>query len=207
LAAKDGRGKQHEHILSAVGEAHCDRLAEVTQLIVITGPIGAGKSVVANSLADRFAAADLSAVSVDLDDVVAMLRAPLDQLESSWDCARRIHGSLTAAWFRSGVDAVIAHGPFYTAAEIAAVVADLPGSAPRRVMLRVPFDVAFERVKDDPMRGLSKDPRFLRATHDRFCELLPSMPACEWDFDTTKIPVSGIVATLADAMIPNMDAC
>jgi len=54
----------------------------VTQLIVITGPIGAGKSVVANSLADRLAAADLPAVSVDLDDVV--LRAPLDKFESSW---------------------------------------------------------------------------------------------------------------------------
>ncbi|MBA3764763.1 MAG: hypothetical protein H0X05_04555 [Actinobacteria bacterium] len=174
----------------------------MAELIVISGPIGAGKSTVANGLGRRFVDSGLSAAVVDLDDVVAMIRAPLELFDWSWERARRIHGQVIAAWLHSGVHAVIAHGPIHTAAEDAALVADIPGLVPRRVRVRAPYDVALERIKDDLTRGVSKDPTFLRSAHERFCELLPSIPACEWDFDTTRISATEITDTLRTALIP-----
>jgi shikimate kinase len=175
----------------------------VAELIVITGPIGAGKSTVARGLADRFRTAGCSAAFPDVDDVIAMLAAPPEEFESSWRHARRVHGALIAAWLRSGVDAVIAHGPFYTADETAALLADVShGQTQRRVMLLAPFEVALARVALEPERKMSKDPAFLRWAHERFNELHDDIPACEWVFDTTLMPVDAIVTALADSLVP-----
>ena len=152
----------------------------VVQFIVITGPIGAGKSTVARGLAERFRAVGLSAVAVDADDVFATLSAPPEELEVSWWRARRVHGALIAAWLCSGVDAVIAHGPFYTPAETAALLADISAShVQRRVMLLVDYETALGRVAQESDRKRSKDPEFLSSTHERFNELLPAIPTCE----------------------------
>ncbi len=59
-----------------------------------------------------------------------MLRAPLDRFEHSWRGARMVHGELVAAWLRTDVDIVIAHGPFYTADETAAVLDPVPPVVP-----------------------------------------------------------------------------
>jgi shikimate kinase len=176
-------------------------LREVAKLIVITGPIGAGKSSVAQGLAKRFHSAGRSVACVDLDDVVDTLSAPLEDFETSWRNARRGHGALIGAWLRSGVDAVIAHGPFYTAEETDALLAEVPPTQERSwVMLLVPFEVAFERIKDDSDRFWSKDRDFLRRAHERFNELQREVPQCEWNFDTTHMSAGAIVSALSDAL-------
>jgi thymidylate kinase len=174
----------------------------VAKLIVITGPIGAGKSSVAQGLAKRFHSAGCSVACVDLDDVVETLSAPLQNFETSWRRARRVHGALIGAWLRSGIDAVIAHGPFYTAEERAALLAEVPQRQEQCcVMLLVPFEVAFERIKDDSDRFWSKDRDFLRRTHERFHELLSEVPQCEWNFDTTQMSADEIVSALAGSLV------
>lgn len=141
----------------------------MSQLVVITGPIGSGKSTVADGLADHLQAVGRSAVSVDLDEVVSMLRAPLDRFERSWQQARVVHGALVAAWLHAEVDVVIAHGPFYTDEETAALLDPVPPTiAPRRVMLLAPYETALARVAVDARREASRDPNFLRSTHERF---------------------------------------
>ena len=171
-------------------------------LVVITGPIGAGKSTVAHGLADRYKAVGLSAAVVDVDDVMEALYAPLERYDKSREQLRGVHGALTAAWIRAGVDAVIVHGPFHAAAETSTVMREVPDDVvARRVMLLVPYDVALDRVHDDSARGISKDPSFLRSTHDRFARLLPDIPPCEWVFDTTTTAVADIVSRLAHDLI------
>ena len=73
-------------------------------------------------LAERFREAGRSAAVVDLDEIVAMLHAPLENVEQSWERAREVHGRLVGEWLSSGVDAVIVDGPFYSQSETAALM-------------------------------------------------------------------------------------
>jgi shikimate kinase len=172
------------------------------QLVVITGPIASGKSVVATALADRLSGAGLSAAVVDLDATVAMVHAPPEELERTWDRAREVHGRLVGQWLSSGVEAVIAHGPFYSPSETSVLSRHVPtGIAVRRVMLLATYEVALDRVASDPSRGLSKDPTFLRSTYKRFFHLLPNIEVCEWTFDTTRSSVGDIVTTITDSFL------
>jgi thymidylate kinase len=68
-------------------------------------------------------------------------------------------------------------------------------------MVLVPFDVAFDRIKDDSDRFWSKDRDFLRRTHERFSELLSEVPRCDWNFDTTRMSVVEIVSALAGSIV------
>lgn len=169
-------------------------------LVVITGPIGAGKSTVSDGLGRRFKAAGIAAAVVDLDDVVFMQHAPVAEMEQSWARGRAAHASLVSAWLEAGVDAVIAHGPFHTPDDLSALYRGVPaGIRPRLVMLLVPYEVALARVSVDGSRGIaagSRDPAFLRRTHERFNQVVGSLPQSEWTFDTVEASPETIVDTL-----------
>lgn len=169
---------------------------------MVTGPIGAGKSTVARGLGKRYRAAGLSAAVVDFDDVFSMGSSSTEQSQGSWRRAQRVHGALIGSWLRSGIDAVIAHGPFYAEDECAALLAEVPPSQVSRwVMLLASYEVALERVtRDKHPRNRSKDPVFLRATHERFNDLLPDIPRCEWVFDTSLLSADEIVSALGDCL-------
>jgi shikimate kinase len=174
----------------------------MTQLVVITGPIASGKSVVSTALADRLRAAGLSVAVEDLDDTVATMDASSEELELTWNKAREVHGDLVGELLASGVDAVIAHGPFYSKSDNFSLMRQAPaGIAVRRVMLLATYDVALERVAGDSSRGLSKDPSFLRSTYERFDQLLPDIEVCEWTFDSTASSVVEIVTTISEALL------
>lgn len=172
------------------------------QLVVITGPIASGKSVVVTALAHRLSGAGLRAAVVDLDDTVAAEQTVPEELDRTWDRARAVHGRLVGQWLSCGVDAVIAHGPFYSASETSALLRMVPtGIVARRVMLLATYEMALERVASDPSRGLSKDPEFLRSSYERFYHLLPDIEACEWTFDTTESSVGDVVITITNALL------
>lgn len=170
----------------------------MAHLVVVIGPIAAGKSTIAAALADRLAADGRTAAVVDIDDVVLSQRTPIDQLAATWERGRAVHGDIVGLWLRSGVDVVIAHGPAYTDDETAALMAAVPPGTPvLRVMLLVPHDVARARVADDPTRIFSRDPAFLRRTHDRFADLLPTIDACDRTYRTDDVDIAAIVDDLA----------
>ncbi|GEM_PF-1500734 len=179
-------------------------ITSVPELVVVTGPIASGKSAVTKALADRLGKAGRSAAVVDLDDIVAMLHAPPENVEQTWETAREVHGRLVGEWLSSGVDAVIVDGPFYSPSETAALMQCVPtGIAARRVMLLATYDLALERVARDPSRGVSKDPVILRLLYEEFARQLPSIDPCEWNFDTSECSVDDVVTTVASALLAN----
>ncbi len=174
----------------------------VAELIVVTGPIGAGKNTVSEGLAARLRSGGRSAAVVDLDDVVEMETTWSELSAASWRRAQRVHGALVGAWLRSGIDTVIAHGPFFTADDRAALSADTPPSqAARWMLLLASFEVALERVARDTYRNLSKDTEFLRAAYRQFDGLRAEIPPCEWTFDTTRMSADEITSMLAASLL------
>jgi RecA/RadA recombinase len=169
----------------------------VGEVVAITGPIGAGKSTVAARLAALLAAAGTIVAVADLDDLWLELRAPGDDLDATWLRARQAHAALVTGWLAAGVEVVVVHGPFLTAPERGPLVGALDGTPLRWALLDVTYEVALDRVADDPERGLSRDPAFLASTHARFAELRPEMAPCAWTVDTTTTDADGAAARIA----------
>jgi shikimate kinase len=154
-------------------------------LVIIVGPIASGKSTVATMLGTRLRAAGRPVAVVDVDDVVDTIGGfPVPQ--TRFRDAQLVHGSLVGAWLTHGMD-VIAHGPFYDADEIEAVLHAVPdGVQARWVHLHITYQTALERVTNDPSRRLSKHPEFLQRTYERAEALQPALPVAEWRFDTNE---------------------
>lgn len=169
-------------------------------LVIIAGPIGAGKSTVADLLGKKLAASDdATAAVVDLDDVAFMQRGvPAHKL---WRRAAIAVRSLVDGWFSAKTDAVVAHGPFFEAEGYHVLLDGLGDEvAVRHVLLRVTYEAALARVAGDPGRGASKDPAFLRSTHERFATLGAALPDPEFVFDTEKVSAEEIAEELAGSV-------
>lgn len=183
-----------------LGRAH-GTVQPMRQLVVLTGPIGSGKSTVAERLGHGCAAAGLTAAIADLDDIAFSHRGAID-LPDFWRRAGVAHVGLVEGWFAAGVDIVIAHGPFLeseTYEELFATVE--PDGRAHHVLLVVTVEVALARVIADADRGphaASRDPAFLRATHEAFAELAPRLPQVDLALDATAIGASDIAARIMD---------
>jgi energy-coupling factor transporter ATP-binding protein EcfA2 len=157
----------------------------VAHLVVLVGPVGAGKSTVAGRLAQLVRQNGMTAADVDMDDV-AFMQCGGDDLDEFWRRAAVATAGLIRAWFDAGVDVVITHGAFFESdgfeilqrAQSAAV--DV-----HHVLFRVDPEVAVIRVRDDPTRGISRDPTFVRDSNARLRRLSGGFPVMTLDIDTT----------------------
>ena len=124
-------------------------------LIVINGPIGAGKSAVSKILAAEIRLEGYSAAVFDLDDLYFMIGHRSMDSPDFWRAARRGAASLSDSFIASGIDCVILEGPFWNEAERMAYQAHLTQSGePRYITLLVSFDEALRRVRDDTCRTI-----------------------------------------------------
>ncbi len=73
----------------------------MAQLVVITGPIAAGKNTVALRIAEGLTALGRLAVLVDVDDVAAMVACPGAAAAGLWFAAHQAHGVLVGAWMQT----------------------------------------------------------------------------------------------------------
>lgn len=171
-------------------------------LILITGPIGAGKNTVASLVAAELRAGGRSTAVVDLDDVVFMQGFDLD--DAGWWRGRVAHAALTGGWFRAGIDTVIAHGPICTTDEMEALVADIPAElVPHRALLRVPLEESIKRVLTDTTRRPEAGSRvvsFLSGAYEHFAKVEMELPL-RWDFDTTTLSPGEISATISGDLL------
>jgi hypothetical protein len=177
---------------------HADATVGVmADLVMLTGPIAAGKNTVAERLARRLTHGGRTVVVADLDDVAAMVGTPGAAAAGLWFAAHEAHGALVGQWMRSAVDVVIAVGPIYTDEEQAALTRTLPDTAAVRwVVIDAPVSVTFARAQANPSRGLSRDPEFHHAAYRRFRDLLPAIPV-EVTFDSSASSADEIAAAIA----------
>lgn len=139
------------------------------RLVVITGPIAAGKSTVSELLADRLRRAGRSSVVVELDDIAHMVRSPAAEARRLWDEAHRAHAALLAGWLATSIEVVISPGPFITSFERRTLATGIPPSTRvLEVRLNSTYPTALTRVEGDETRGLSRDREFLRSQYEQF---------------------------------------
>lgn len=144
-----------------------------TPLVVIAGPLAAGKSAVSRRLADSLRADGHQLALVELDQIADMARPTLPD----WADAHRIFASVTAGWLTAGLDLVIAES-VSDRAEHERVLRSVPAGTPAfTVVLDCDVETALARAQSDPSRGLSRDEGFLRRAHARWAEQRPQIPA------------------------------
>ena len=174
----------------------------MADLVMLTGPIAAGKNTVADHLARQFTDSGCTVVVADVDDIADMVGTPGAAAAGLWFAAHEAHGALVGQWMRSTVDVVIAVGPIYSDAEQRAFTRSLPDTAAVRwVVIDAPVSVTLARAQANPNRGLSRDPTFHHAAHRRFRELLPAIPA-ELTFDSSVLSADEIAAAIAETVRP-----
>jgi len=174
---------------------------DVSELVLIVGPIASGKSTVARALGVRLRDAGREVAVLDLDEVVETIGGFVGLSPDRFQQCQRVFGGLVGTWLGLGFD-VIAHGPFFERQEDETLLHAVPnGIVPRRVLLSASYEVALARVAGDPDRDLSKRPDVLRWTYDRAASLIPEMPHSEWTFDTSVTPWQDIVDELSRALL------
>lgn len=168
-------------------------------LTLITGPIGAGKSTVADLLGLRLSALGRATAVVDLDHVVFMQRAP-ELSDTEWDRGRAVHAALVGSWLEAGIEEMVVHGPICTAEEQALLRSRVEADVEYNVaLLAAPLDVTIERVLADQSRRPEAGSRvvtFLKSAHPRFEAASQDLTQARWRFDTTKVSPDEIAARI-----------
>ncbi|ACQ81005.1 hypothetical protein Bcav_2760 [Beutenbergia cavernae DSM 12333] len=140
-------------------------------LVLISGPIAAGKSTLAREVARQLRELGRTVALVELDTVAEMALPTLPD----WDWAHSIHAGLVGAWSATPIEVVLDEGT-ETPAEVAQVLRAVPEGAPvLKVVLVADVERSWERAQGDPTRGLSKDRDFLTEMYERFAAGLPEL--------------------------------
>jgi adenylylsulfate kinase-like enzyme len=172
----------------------------MSHLVILTGPIAAGKNTVAEALARRLTACGRTVVVADVDDVAAMVAPPGAARLGLWFAAHEAHAALVGQWMRTGVDFVVVVGPIFSYAEQATLNRKIPdGAAVLRVIVDADVAVTFARAQNDPTRGLSRQHDFHHRAHERFRKLLPSIPA-DQTFDSVELSAEQIAAAITKTL-------
>ena len=170
-------------------------------LVLLAGPVGAGKSSTATALAVHLRAGGRPAATIDLDVVYGMARQR-DGFgdEQTWTLARRSAAALAEQFFDGGIAVTVIEGGFYTSAERNDVLDVLrPEIRVIPVTLNVSFDGVQRRVQADPDPGrvASRIPAVLRWLHDQYENALPYLRANSTVMDADGVTLTEVVERLA----------
>lgn len=174
----------------------------MASLIVINGPIGSGKSTVAQVLAERFRQHGRTTAAFDLDELYVMMSSKPMGDPNAWLRARRAAAALTDSFFSSGVEIVILEGPFWDKAERTAFQDNLTWSGePFFVTLLISYDEAFRRVRRDTTRGISRTPEFLKKNHADFEAILEPLKLTDLVLDSTRQTAQQLATAILQAVM------
>lgn len=174
-------------------------------LVVLTGPVGGGKSAVALALATRLRASGHPTAVIDLDLVYCMARQRDGFAdEETWRTARRGAAVLADEFFDSGAKVVVVEGGFFTQEECDGLCDHIAsGRRLRLVTLNVSFERALHRAQSDPNRGIfSRDrKKFLRLQHGEFAEALPFLWANSLVLDADRPSPVELARSIAESVL------
>jgi thymidylate kinase len=150
-------------------------------LIVLTGPVGGGKSTVASALAERFREIGHPAAVIDLDVVYCMARQSdgFDN-EDIWSAARRGTAALADVFFDNGMSVVVVEGGFFTLSELDGLRNHVTsGSCLRFVTLDVSSKETLRRAQSDPSsdRTVSRSVEVQQRLYAQFAQARPFLQA------------------------------
>ena len=117
---------------------------------------------------------------------------------ATWRRARIAAAGMTDALLDDGVGVVVVEGDLLTEEERAQFTTALRSTvAPVFVTVCVPVDVALQRVVDDPTRGVSRDPAFLRRHYEDLDGAVRTRPSSDLVIDTSAVGVDEAARTIA----------
>jgi hypothetical protein len=137
-------GATHKH--TAAGAAGDRAVTAPVPVLVITGPVGVGKSTIAAEAAWLLRQADVPHALVDLDRIEQCWPVPADDPENE----RVSHRNLACMWanFRqAGADRLIFARVLETRSLLGRVTEAVPGAQITVVRLRAPVPVLHERIR------------------------------------------------------------
>ena len=169
-------------------------------LIVINGPIAAGKSTVAQALGRQLRQNGHPTAVVDLDELYLMMNAKPMSDSRTWHRARRAAAALTDCFLSSGIEIVVVEGAFWDESERAPFLDALTWSgSPLFVTLLVSHDVAYRRVQGDSGRSPSRSPDSLRRNNEEFAARLDPLRATDVVRDSDIQTPPQLVTTILDS--------
>jgi len=172
----------------------------VEALMVINGPIAAGKSTVAQALGRQLRQHGHPTAVVDLDELYSMMSAKPLGRSQIWHRARLAAAALTDCFLSSGIEIVVVEGPFWDESERAPFLSALTGSgSPLFVTLLVSYDVAYRRVQGNSGRTRSRCPDFLRRNNEDFAARLDSLRATDLVLDSDVNTPQQLVTTILNS--------
>lgn len=146
-------------------------------LVIITGPVGAGKSTVAKEIARVLQSKNVSTAVIDLDEVYCMARQQADFNDREmWATARRAAAALTESFYASDLQVVIVEGGFLSALEIAELRQYVNSEVNEFFFtLLTSAPTALHRAQTDlnPDRVVSRLPEVQANLYAEFAEALP----------------------------------
>jgi shikimate kinase len=146
-------------------------------LVMITGPVGAGKSTISQALALELQRAHISTAVIDLDEVFCMARQqPNFADRATWTIARRAAATLAETFYASGLRAVIVEGGFLSALEHSELRGHITSTVDEFYFtLLTSATTALQRAQNDPNpdRVVSRLPDVQASLYAEFVEALP----------------------------------
>ena len=131
-------------------------------LIIVTGPVGGGKSTTAHCVAICLREFQLATAVIDSDIVYLMARQEPDFGDQNiWKATRRATAALVESFYASGLDAVVVDGAFWSEREYSELKSHLVSEVQETfVTLMVSDHEALRRAQTDPdpNRGASRLP-------------------------------------------------
>ena len=153
------------------------RVFDKPLLVLLTGPVGAGKSTVALAIADRFRQVGRAAAVIDLDLVYCMARQRDGFHEMDvWHTARRGAAALADMFFTCGLDIVVIEGGFFSQEACDASREHLRSVVlGMLITLEVSYEETLRRAQADrnPRRVTTRDPNSLQRLYGEFERALP----------------------------------
>jgi len=147
------------------------------RLIILTGPVGGGKSTVARALARQLRASGLQTAVLDLDLLYCMARQS-DGFDDRpiWTTARRGAAALADSFYRSGMSVVIVEGSFLDSQDLRELREALTSGVNETfIALQVSATAALWRAQGDPdpSRVVSRDAGVQKVLYAEFEKALP----------------------------------
>ena len=171
-------------------------------LVVLTGPVGAGKSTTGLALAHRLRSSGRATAVIDLDEVYCMVRQRDGFGEPvSWEAARRGAAALADSCF-AGNPVVIVEGEFFTPEELRQLTDALHTDVERHFFtLSVSYAETLRRTRKDTGRGASADPKFLGSLHGSFRNALVYLEQASIVVDAEHRSPEELAAWLAQSVL------